>query len=132
MNPRADFDLRHWIERAQPAESAKFDPLFVADGPALSGTGEFRSPGRLEPLTPLTALSQATSRVGLIATLSSTRNKQGRQGTLGRLGVRGRRRVQDRAVGLRTPRTSTGLHPRQAEAGRLAEPFRTDHRSRGA
>lgn len=74
-NPRADFDLRHWIELARLAESAKFDSLFLADGPALTGTGEFRPPGQLEPLTLLTALSQATSRIGLIATVSSTYNE---------------------------------------------------------
>jgi len=73
-NPRADFDLRHWIELAQLAEEAKFDSLFLADGPALTGTGEFRPPGQLEPLTLLTALSQHTSRIGLIATVSSTYN----------------------------------------------------------
>ncbi|MDI5967885.1 LLM class flavin-dependent oxidoreductase [Streptomyces sp. SL13] len=74
-NPRADFDLRHWIELAQLAESAAFDSLFLADGPALTGTGEFRPPGQLDPLTLLTALSQATSRIGLIATVSSTYNE---------------------------------------------------------
>jgi FMN-dependent oxidoreductase (nitrilotriacetate monooxygenase family) len=74
-NPRADFDLQHWIRLAQLAESAKFDSLFLADGPALTGTGEFRPPGQLEPLTLLTALSQATSRIGLIATVSSTYNE---------------------------------------------------------
>ena len=74
-NPRADFDLRHWIELARLAESAKFDSLFLADGPAITGTGEFRPPGQLEPLTLLTALSQATSRIGLIATVSSTYNE---------------------------------------------------------
>ncbi|MDX2592969.1 MULTISPECIES: LLM class flavin-dependent oxidoreductase [Streptomyces] len=74
-NPRADFDLTHWIELARLAEHAKFDSLFLADGPALIGTGEFRPPGQLEPLTLLTALSQATSRIGLIATVSSTYNE---------------------------------------------------------
>ncbi|MCW2563472.1 MAG: FMN-dependent oxidoreductase, nitrilotriacetate monooxygenase family, partial [Mycobacterium sp.] len=74
-NPRADFDLRHWIELAQLAENAKFDSLFLADGPALTGTGEFRPPGQLEPLTLLTALSQHTNRIGLIATVSSTYNE---------------------------------------------------------
>jgi len=73
-NARADFDLQHWIALAQLAEEAKFDSLFLADGPALTGTGEFRPPGQLEPLTLLTALSQATSRIGLIATVSSTYN----------------------------------------------------------
>ena len=57
------------------AEDAKFDSLFLADGPALTGSGEFRPPGQLEPLTLLTALSQHTSRIGLIATVSSTYNE---------------------------------------------------------
>lgn len=73
-NARADFDLQHWIDLARLAEGAKFDSLFLADGPALTGTGQFRPPGQLEPLTLLTALSQATSRIGLIATVSSTYN----------------------------------------------------------
>jgi FMN-dependent oxidoreductase (nitrilotriacetate monooxygenase family) len=73
-NVRADFDLQHWIYLAQLAEKAKFDSLFLADGVSLIGTGEFRPPGQLEPLTLLTALSQATSRIGLIATVSSTYN----------------------------------------------------------
>ena len=73
-NPRADFDLDHWIGLAQLAETAKFDSLFLADGPAIMGTGEFRPPGQLEPLTLLTALSQATGRIGLIATVSTTYN----------------------------------------------------------
>jgi FMN-dependent oxidoreductase (nitrilotriacetate monooxygenase family) len=74
-NPRADFDLGHWIELAQLAENAKFDSLFLADGPALTGSGAFRPPGQLEPLTLLTALSQHTSRIGLIATVSSSYNE---------------------------------------------------------
>jgi alkanesulfonate monooxygenase SsuD/methylene tetrahydromethanopterin reductase-like flavin-dependent oxidoreductase (luciferase family) len=74
-NARAAFDLQHWIKLAQLAERAKFDSLFLADGPALTGTGEFRPPGQIEPLTLLTALSQATSRIGLIATVSSTYNE---------------------------------------------------------
>jgi FMN-dependent oxidoreductase (nitrilotriacetate monooxygenase family) len=74
-NPRADFDLSHWIRLAELAEGAKFDALFLADGPALTGSGEFRPPGQLEPFTLLTALSQHTSRIGLIATVSSTYNE---------------------------------------------------------
>src|ERR1700752_1335472 len=74
-NPRADFDLRHWISLAQLAENAKFDSLFLAAGPARTGPGEFRPPGQLEPLTLLTALSQHTNRIGLIATVSSTYNE---------------------------------------------------------
>lgn len=74
-NPRADFDLDHWIRLARLAEDAKFDSLFLADGPALTGSGAFRPPGQLEPFTLLTALSQHTSRIGLIATVSSTYNE---------------------------------------------------------
>jgi FMN-dependent oxidoreductase (nitrilotriacetate monooxygenase family) len=74
-NPRADFDLQHWIRLARLAEHAKFDSLFLADGPALTGSGAFRPPGQLEPFTLLTALSQHTSRIGLIATVSSTYNE---------------------------------------------------------
>jgi FMN-dependent oxidoreductase (nitrilotriacetate monooxygenase family) len=73
-NPLADFDLNHWIDLARLAESAKFDSLFLADGPVLQGTGEFRSPGQLEPLTLLTALAAVTERIGLIATVSTTYN----------------------------------------------------------
>jgi FMN-dependent oxidoreductase (nitrilotriacetate monooxygenase family) len=73
-NPHADVDLQHWIRLARLAEDARFDSLFLADGPALTGTGEFRPPGQLEPLTLLTALSQATERIGLIATVSTTYN----------------------------------------------------------
>ena len=74
-NPRADHDLQHWIRLARLAEAARFDALFLADGPAITGTGEFRTPGQLEPLTLLTALSQVTSRIGLIATVSTTYNE---------------------------------------------------------
>lgn len=74
-DPRAAFDLRHWTRLAHLAESAKFDSLFLADGPALFFPPEFRPPGQLEPLTLLTALSQTTSRIGLIATVSSTYNE---------------------------------------------------------
>jgi FMN-dependent oxidoreductase (nitrilotriacetate monooxygenase family) len=73
-NPRADFDVDHWIGLARLAESARFDSLFLADGTAMMGTGEFRPPGQLEPLTLLTVLSQATSHIGLIATVSTTYN----------------------------------------------------------
>src|SRR6478752_4995556 len=60
---------------AQLAEAAKFDSLFLADRPALTGSGEFRHPGQLEPFTLLTAQSQHTSHIGLIATVSSTYNE---------------------------------------------------------
>src|SRR3978361_1625640 len=71
-NPRADFDLAHWIKLAKLAEAAKFDSLFLADGPALTGSGAFRPPGQLEPFTLLTELSQQPSRIALTAHVSFT------------------------------------------------------------
>lgn len=73
-NPHADFDLAHWVRLAKLAEDAKFDSLFLADGPVVQGTGEFRTPGQLEPLTLLTALAAVTEHIGLIATVSTTYN----------------------------------------------------------
>jgi len=73
-NARGSFDLQHWIGLAQLAEGAGFDSLFLADSPAMHGTGEFRPPGKLDPLTLLTAISQATRDIGLIATVSTTYN----------------------------------------------------------
>jgi FMN-dependent oxidoreductase (nitrilotriacetate monooxygenase family) len=73
-NPRGSFDLQHWIGLAQLAEGAGFESLFLADSPALHGTGEFRPPGKFDPLTLLTALSQVTRHIGLIATVSTTYN----------------------------------------------------------
>lgn len=73
-NAGASFDLDHYVRLAQLAESARFDSLFLADGPVAQGTGEFRTPGQLEPLTLLTALAAVTERIGLIATASTTYN----------------------------------------------------------
>ena len=73
-NARADFDLQHWIRLAQLAESAKFDSLFLADGPQLWGNLAQRPAGALEPLTLLTALATATEHIGLIATASTSYN----------------------------------------------------------
>ena len=73
-NAHADFDLKHWINLAKVAEAAKFDSLFLADGPVLHRSGGFRPPGQLEPITLLTALAGATEHIGLIATASTTYN----------------------------------------------------------
>ncbi|MCA1983117.1 LLM class flavin-dependent oxidoreductase [Nocardioides nematodiphilus] len=73
-DPGASFDLGHYVRLAQLAEAATFDSLFLADGPVAQGTGEFRTPGQLEPLTLLTALAGVTERIGLIATASTTYN----------------------------------------------------------
>ena len=73
-NPFADTDLGHWRELARIAEQARFDSLFLADGPAVRANPEFRPAGALEPTVLLTALAAATSHIGLIATASTTYN----------------------------------------------------------
>lgn len=72
--PGAGIDIQHYIALAQIAEAAKFDSIFFADGSVAQGTGEFRVPGQIEPLTLLTAVAGATTRIGLIATASTTYN----------------------------------------------------------
>ena len=67
-DPRADFDVAHWIALAKLAERGKLDSLFLADGPVLHRGAEFRPAGQLEPTVLLTALAVATERIGLIAT----------------------------------------------------------------
>lgn len=74
-DPGAGLDFRHYVRLAQLAESAKFDSIFFADGSVAQGSGEFRVPGQLEPLTLLTAVAGATERIGLIATASTTYNE---------------------------------------------------------
>jgi FMN-dependent oxidoreductase (nitrilotriacetate monooxygenase family) len=73
-DPHADFDLTHWVRLARIAERGKLDSLFLADGPALWHSAEFRPAGSLDPLVLLTALAGATERIGLIGTASTTYN----------------------------------------------------------
>jgi FMN-dependent oxidoreductase (nitrilotriacetate monooxygenase family) len=73
-NPFANTDLGHWRELARIAERARFDSLFLADGPAVRANPEFRPASALEPTILLTALAAATSHIGLIATASTTYN----------------------------------------------------------
>jgi FMN-dependent oxidoreductase (nitrilotriacetate monooxygenase family) len=73
-NPFANTDLGHWRELARIAERARFDSLFLADGPAVRADPQFRPASALEPTILLTALAAATSHIGLIATASTTYN----------------------------------------------------------
>ncbi|CAO3359068.1 LLM class flavin-dependent oxidoreductase [Azospirillum melinis] len=65
-------DVSYYQELARKAESAKFDAVFFADGPALPDHVRYAVRFRFEPLTLLTALAAATSRIGLIGTASTT------------------------------------------------------------
>ncbi|CAN5178123.1 MAG: LLM class flavin-dependent oxidoreductase [Nocardioides sp.] len=73
-DPGAALNVDHFVRLAQIAEDAKFDSIFLADGSAVMGAGEFRASGQFEPLTVLTAIAGATQRIGLIATASTTYN----------------------------------------------------------
>ncbi|QAY59253.1 LLM class flavin-dependent oxidoreductase [Microbacterium protaetiae] len=74
-DPRAHLDLDYHRRLARIAEDAKFDSLFLADGPALAGDVGRRPQGRIEPTVLLTALAATTSRIGLIATASTSYNE---------------------------------------------------------
>ncbi|WP_182378129.1 LLM class flavin-dependent oxidoreductase [Nocardioides sp. WS12] len=74
-DPHANLDLAYFQNLARIAEDAKFDSLFLADGPVLFGDPGRRPSGRLEPTVLLTALGVSTSRIGLIATASTSYNE---------------------------------------------------------
>ncbi|MFC7646816.1 LLM class flavin-dependent oxidoreductase [Streptosporangium lutulentum] len=65
-------DLTYYQELARRAEAAKFDAIFLADGPSLPDNIRYASRFRLEPFTWLSGLAAATERIGLIATASTT------------------------------------------------------------
>ncbi len=74
-DPLATTDIDFYVAVTRVAEAAKFDSIFFADSPALSGDPRFRPVGCLEPTTLLAALATATERIGLIATASTTYNE---------------------------------------------------------
>ncbi|WP_329410029.1 LLM class flavin-dependent oxidoreductase [Nocardia vinacea] len=73
-DPAASFTLEHYLRIAKRAEEAKFDAIFLADGPAIREDLRFRPFNSLEPSVILAAVAAATRHIGLIATLSSSYN----------------------------------------------------------
>jgi len=73
--PERVLDIRYYQELAQKAEAAKFDAVFLADGPSLAENVRYSSRVRLEPVTWLTAIAAATEKIGLIGTASTTYNE---------------------------------------------------------
>jgi alkanesulfonate monooxygenase len=74
----AGANINRWREFVRLLEDAKFDMLFLADGPgvigfddkkALAGTAKLE---KIEPFTLLSALSTVTTHLGLIATGTTT------------------------------------------------------------
>ncbi|BCJ47149.1 monooxygenase [Actinoplanes ianthinogenes] len=73
-DPHANLSLAAHQHLAKVAEDAKFDSVFLADGPALFSEPGRRPSGKLEPTVLLAALAVTNSRIGLIATASTSYN----------------------------------------------------------
>ena len=58
--PERLLDITFYQELAQAAERAKFDAVFLADGPALESNVRYAARFRLEPFTWLSAIAAAT------------------------------------------------------------------------
>ncbi|AGS26008.1 LLM class flavin-dependent oxidoreductase [Rhizobium etli] len=74
-DPRASFDINHYIKVARIAEGAAFDAVFLADQAAISDRIDFRPLTSLEPTIVLALVAAHTERIGLIATASTTYNE---------------------------------------------------------
>lgn len=78
LNPEipgdASVDIRWYIARAQQAEAAKFDLLFIVDSQFITPDSPHHYLNRLEPLTLLSAVAVHTSHIGLVGTLTTSYN----------------------------------------------------------
>ncbi|TWB09641.1 FMN-dependent oxidoreductase (nitrilotriacetate monooxygenase family) [Rhizobium sp. ERR 1071] len=74
-DPRASFDINHYINVARIAERGTFDAIFLADQAAISDRVDFRPLTSLEPTIVLASVAAHTEHVGLIATASTTYNE---------------------------------------------------------
>jgi alkanesulfonate monooxygenase SsuD/methylene tetrahydromethanopterin reductase-like flavin-dependent oxidoreductase (luciferase family) len=67
-------DIRYYQDFARKAEAAKFDGLFLADGPTLADNVRYAPRFRCEPTIGLFALAATTESIGLIGTAATTYN----------------------------------------------------------
>jgi FMN-dependent oxidoreductase (nitrilotriacetate monooxygenase family) len=74
-DPRASFDINHYIRIARIAEAGTFDAVFLADQAAISDRVDFRPLTSLEPTIVLATVAAHTHHIGLIATASTTYNE---------------------------------------------------------
>ncbi|MDH2383643.1 LLM class flavin-dependent oxidoreductase [Bradyrhizobium sp. CER78] len=74
-DPRACFDVGHYVRVAQIAERGKLDAIFLADTPAITDRIDYRSFMSMEPTIVLASIAAATTHIGLIATASTTYNE---------------------------------------------------------
>ncbi|WP_027345200.1 NtaA/DmoA family FMN-dependent monooxygenase [Hamadaea tsunoensis] len=79
LNPEipgdASVDVRWYIARAQQAEAAKFDLVFIVDSQFITPDSPNHYLNRLEPLTLLSAVAVHTSNIGLVGTLTTSYNE---------------------------------------------------------
>ena len=71
----ASVDVRWYIARAQEAEAAKFDHVFIVDSQFITPDSPNHYLSRLEPLTLLSAIAVHTSHIGLVGTLTTSYNE---------------------------------------------------------
>jgi FMN-dependent oxidoreductase (nitrilotriacetate monooxygenase family) len=71
----ASVDIRWYIARAQEAEAAKFDLVFIVDSQFITPDSPNHYLSRLEPLTLLSAVAVHTSHIGLVATITTSYNE---------------------------------------------------------
>ncbi|MDQ7910084.1 LLM class flavin-dependent oxidoreductase [Phytohabitans sp. ZYX-F-186] len=70
----ASVDIRWYIARAQEAEAAKFDHVFIVDSQFITPNSPNHYLNRLEPLTLLSAVAVHTTHIGLVGTLTTSYN----------------------------------------------------------
>jgi FMN-dependent oxidoreductase (nitrilotriacetate monooxygenase family) len=79
LNPEipsnASVDVRWYIARAQQAEAAKFDLIFIVDSQFITADSPNHYLSRLEPLTLLSAVAVHTEHIGLVGTLTTSYNE---------------------------------------------------------
>jgi FMN-dependent oxidoreductase (nitrilotriacetate monooxygenase family) len=79
LNPEipgnASVDIRWYIARAQEAEAAKFDHIFIVDSQFITADSPHHYLSRLEPLTLLSAVAVHTSHIGLVGTITTSYNE---------------------------------------------------------
>ncbi|MBB5866936.1 FMN-dependent oxidoreductase (nitrilotriacetate monooxygenase family) [Allocatelliglobosispora scoriae] len=70
----ASVDVRWYIARAQQAEAAGFDLVFIVDSQFITPDSPHHYLNRLEPLTLLSAIAVHTTNIGLVGTLTTSYN----------------------------------------------------------
>ncbi len=68
----ASVDVTWHVARAQQAEAAGFDLVFIADSQFITADSPPHFLSRLEPLTLLSAIAASTEKIGLVATITTS------------------------------------------------------------